>query len=202
MHRDKRIAIILSDTLRRVGLRSLLADYFAPIEICHFPAFEPFAATGGDAYDYYFTDPETFVLNPDFFLPRRHKTALLIDKDEESRDSTTTGHNLMAYAPPETILEQIRRLFANGGAPNPLNAGADTGKELSSRETDVLQLIVRGGTNKEIADRLNISLNTVLTHRKNITAKLGIKTVSGLTFYAIMNGIISGDDIGTKNHHI
>ena len=48
---------------------------------------------------------------------------------------------------------------------------------------------------KEIADKLNISLNTVLTHRKNITAKLGIKTVSGLTFYAIMNGIISGDDI-------
>ena len=48
---------------------------------------------------------------------------------------------------------------------------------------------------QEIADKLNISLNTVLTHRKNITAKLGIKTVSGLTFYAIMNGIISGDDI-------
>ena len=50
-------------------------------------------------------------------------------------------------------------------------------------------------TNKEIADKLNISLNTVLSHRKNITTKLGIKTVSGLTFYAIMNGIISGDDI-------
>ena len=47
----------------------------------------------------------------------------------------------------------------------------------------------------EIAEHLNISLNTVLTHRKNITAKLGIKTVSGLTFYAIMNGLISGDEI-------
>ena len=72
---------------------------------------------------------------------------------------------------------------------------SDNNKELSTRETDVLQLIVKGSTNKEIADKLNISLNTVLTHRKNITAKLGIKTVSGLTFYAIMNGIISGDDI-------
>ena len=49
-------------------------------------------------------------------------------------------------------------------------------------------------TNKEIADKLNISLNTVLTHRKNITTKLGIKTVSGLTFYAIMNGFLSGDE--------
>ena len=71
----------------------------------------------------------------------------------------------------------------------------DNNKELSTRETDVLQLIVKGSTNKEIADKLNISLNTVLSHRKNITTKLGIKTVSGLTFYAIMNGIISGDDI-------
>jgi len=59
----------------------------------------------------------------------------------------------------------------------------------------VLQLIVKGITNKEIADKLNISLNTVLTHRKNITGKLGIKTVSGLTYYAIMNGFISADDI-------
>ena len=59
----------------------------------------------------------------------------------------------------------------------------------------IFQLIVKGSTNKEIADKLNISLNTVLSHRKNITTKLGIKTVSGLTFYAIMNGIISGDDI-------
>ncbi|HAD02757.1 MAG TPA: LuxR family transcriptional regulator, partial [Porphyromonadaceae bacterium] len=49
--------------------------------------------------------------------------------------------------------------------------------------------------NKEIADKLNISLNTVLSHRKNITAKLGIKTVSGLIFYAIMHGIISAEDI-------
>ncbi|MEG1905744.1 MAG: LuxR C-terminal-related transcriptional regulator, partial [Bacteroidales bacterium] len=61
-------------------------------------------------------------------------------------------------------------------------------EELSSREIEVLKLITRGLINKEIADELCISLNTVLTHRKNITSKLGIKTVSGLTFYAMMNG--------------
>lgn len=58
----------------------------------------------------------------------------------------------------------------------------------------MLQLVAKGITNKEIADKLNISLNTVLTHRKNITTKLGIKTVSGLTFYAIMNGLLSGEE--------
>lgn len=62
---------------------------------------------------------------------------------------------------------------------------------LSNREKDVLKLIVSGYTNKEIASKLFVSLNTILTHRKHITAKLGIKTVSGLTFYAITHKIIS-----------
>ena len=67
--------------------------------------------------------------------------------------------------------------------------------ELSNREIDVLKLIAQGFINKEIADKLNISLNTVLSHRKNITSKLGIKTVSGLTFYSIANGYINGEAI-------
>lgn len=66
---------------------------------------------------------------------------------------------------------------------------------ISPRELEVLKLIALGLLNKEIADRLNISLNTVLSHRKNITAKLGIKTVSGLIFYCISHGYISADEI-------
>lgn len=66
---------------------------------------------------------------------------------------------------------------------------------VSQRELDVLKLIALGLLNKEIADKLNISLNTVLSHRKNITSKLGIKTVSGLTFYCLSHGYISSDEI-------
>jgi DNA-binding CsgD family transcriptional regulator len=66
---------------------------------------------------------------------------------------------------------------------------------LSQREMDVLRLVALGLLNKEVADKLNISLNTVLSHRKNITAKLGIKTVSGLIFYCITHGYISADEI-------
>jgi regulator of cell morphogenesis and NO signaling len=76
----------------------------------------------------------------------------------------------------------------------PIVAGMEN-KNLSLREVEVLRHIVRGCTNKEIANALFISLNTVLTHRKNITSTLGIKTIPGLTFYAITNGIISGDEI-------
>ncbi len=68
----------------------------------------------------------------------------------------------------------------------------DNSCTLSNREKEVLKLIVSGYTNKEIAAKLFVSMNTILTHRKNITAKLGIKTIPGLTFYAITNKIITG----------
>lgn len=62
--------------------------------------------------------------------------------------------------------------------------------QLSVREIDVLIEVAEGKTNKEIADKLFISVHTVITHRKNITQKLGIKTVSGLTMYAIIHNLI------------
>jgi DNA-binding NarL/FixJ family response regulator len=65
---------------------------------------------------------------------------------------------------------------------------------LSERETDVLKLLVAGNANKEIADKLNISTHTVISHRKNISQKTGIKSVSGLTIYAVVKNIITIDN--------
>ena len=55
--------------------------------------------------------------------------------------------------------------------------------------------MAKGLQNKEIADKHNISINTVITHRKNITRKTGIKTVPGLTVYAILNNLIDISEI-------
>jgi len=62
---------------------------------------------------------------------------------------------------------------------------------ISEREIDVLKLLVEGNSNKEIANKLSISTHTVITHRKNITQKTGVKSVSGLTIYAVVNKLIS-----------
>ena len=63
-------------------------------------------------------------------------------------------------------------------------------EELSDREKDVLIEVVRGRSNKEIADVLFISMHTVITHRKNITRKLNIHSTAGLTIYAIVNKLV------------
>lgn len=68
------------------------------------------------------------------------------------------------------------------------------GETLSSREKEILVCVAKGMLNKEIADAENISIHTVITHRKNITRKTGIKTVAGLTVYALLNNLI---DINT-----
>ena len=65
---------------------------------------------------------------------------------------------------------------------------------LSPREKEILVCVAKGMINKEIADALNISIHTVISHRKNITRKTGIKTVAGLTVYALLNNLL---DIGS-----
>lgn len=67
--------------------------------------------------------------------------------------------------------------------------------ELSKRETDVLIAIAKGMMNKEIADQMNLSVHTVISHRKNITRKTGIKSVSGLTVYALLNNLINENEL-------
>lgn len=65
---------------------------------------------------------------------------------------------------------------------------------LTTREKEILVSVAKGLLNKEIADLHNLSIHTVITHRKNITRKTGIKTVAGLTVYALLNNLI---DINT-----
>lgn len=67
---------------------------------------------------------------------------------------------------------------------------SDNSDALSDREKDVIIGVVQGMLNKEIADHLCISVNTVITHRRNIARKLQIHSPAGLTIYAIVNGLV------------
>ncbi len=90
---------------------------------------------------------------------------------------------------PTAVVRKVRAALENRG-----DAPRTEGEELSSREKEILVCVAKGMLNKEIADRFNISIYTVITHRKNITRKTGIKTVAGLTVYALLNNLIDVGD--------
>lgn len=78
-----------------------------------------------------------------------------------------------------------------------LSVASGEGKEvLSEREKEIIVLVAKGRMNKEIADILNISMFTVMTHRKNISKKLGINNIAGLAVYAIINGLVDISSLG------
>ena len=99
------------------------------------------------------------------------------------------------FVPAVQILENQVALTAQ-----PADAQAENketaGNVLSEREQEIVHWVVCGLSNKQIGERLFISPNTVLTHRKNIARKLDIHSVAGLTIYAIVNGIVEIGDIG------
>jgi DNA-binding NarL/FixJ family response regulator len=107
-------------------------------------------------------------------------------------NSTAIDHEISLDSAGEEIRLLLSRLMSDN------QAGMEqkpTDSELTVRERDVLKLVALGHANKEIAEKLFISIHTVISHRKNITEKLGIKSISGLTVYAILNKIIDTDQI-------
>lgn len=100
---------------------------------------------------------------------------------------------LQKYDDTLTINSSSEQIFLKLGQSN-IVSNKNQYEELSEREIEVLKQLVAGLANKEIADKLNISIHTVISHRKNITDKTGIKSLSGLTIYAITQKIIPLDN--------
>lgn len=90
--------------------------------------------------------------------------------------------------------EDVERIVSDV-AEEPSEHNISESHELSERERDVLILVARGFTNKEIASELNISPHTVISHRKNIVHKTGIRSVAGLTVYAVLNKLIDSEQL-------
>ena len=89
------------------------------------------------------------------------------------------------YEDPAMILNKLKTLAGTGKRTELADRNG-----LSVREKEILVCVAKGMINKEIADKYCISVHTVMTHRKNITKKTGIKTVAGLTLYALLNNLI------------
>ena len=198
MNHQPEIAIVEANTLTSLGLKTILERMIPMAVIRTFHSFGELTDDTPDMYAHYFISAQIYVEHNAFFLPRKRKTIVLAGDSHQFQLSGVPILNI--YQAEEQLVKDILKLHQHAHhdgypvkdmPPTP----PTTGHELSAREIEVLVLITKGLINKEIADKLNIGLTTVITHRKNITEKLGIKSVSGLTIYAVMTGDVEADRI-------
>ena len=198
MNHQPEIAIVEANTLTSLGLKTILERMIPMAVIRTFHSFGELTDDTPDMYAHYFISAQIYVEHNAFFLPRKRKTIVLAGDSHQFQLSGVPILNI--YQAEEQLVKDILKLHQHAHhdgypvkdmPPTP----PTTGHELSASEIEVLVLITKGLINKEIADKLNIGLTTVITHRKNITEKLGIKSVSGLTIYAVMNGYVEADRI-------
>ena len=187
------IAIIDPNTLSCMGLQTLLEEIIPMATIRVFHSFGELVDDTPDMYAHYFVSAQIYFEHTAFFRERHPRAIVLAGGENLPQLSGVPTLNI--YQDEKALAKSILRMHERehghhgGKHPQPME------HILSAREIEVLVLITRGLINKEIADKLNISLTTVISHRKNITEKLGIKSVPGLTIFAVMNGYVEADSI-------
>lgn len=187
-----KIAIIDPNTLATIGMRQLLTSIIPSVQAEGFGSFDELMANHPEEFVHYFVAQSIVIAERDFFLEHRHKTIVMTTNTNPT--SYLSGfRTLCVNGSEKTLLHSILQLM-QAGHPHgknlpPMPQSADK-KTLSDREVEVLALLAQGKMNKEIAEQLNISLTTVISHRKNIIDKLGIKSVSALTIYAVTHGYV------------
>ena len=186
------VAIVCPNSLSVMGLRQLLAGISALVSVDAYASVDELKEAGPDRYLHLFVDMGVLMTDRNFFLERRHKTIVLTTQEEHEK-VLSEFHSLCITGSESHLVRALLALMQRGHAMHQTHPEARIPHKqtlLSPREIEVLALVVQGLINKEIADRLNISLATVITHRKNITEKLGMRSVSALTIYAVMNGYV------------
>jgi len=192
-----KVAIIDPNTLSALGLKSMLMNVMPIMTVETFGSFAELMANKPESFFHYFVAMNVVLENKSFFSEHRRKTIVLtLSRDTASQLSEF--HSLCINVPESELVRSLLMLeqHAHGNGKNlPPMPQVLQQKILSDRELEVLALIVQGYINKEIADKLNIGLTTVITHRKNIMEKLGMKSVSALTIYAVMHGYVDINQI-------
>ncbi len=190
-----KIAIIHPNSLCCMAMRTILTDIapfvgmFREVDITAYNSMEEFLDDTPDTVIHYFIAAEILTNNIAYFTPMQRHCIIL----SEGEQTLPEGFRAVDIRRPE---RELLKLFltmhstahtAHGMHPQVDKEGSEL---LSQRERDVLALIVKGYINKEIADRLNISTPTVIFHRRNISEKIGSKSIGRQTIYAVMNGIV------------
>ena len=196
-----KVAIYIKETLIERGIEHIIRERYPHATVEFSPDLHRLSSPKN-------TDPEIIILDPSLLDPpvrislekiyTLHPDSKLVAVCCENPDESLVPYFdgiIHLNASEKEILSVLDRIF-DSFARQP--AGSGSTDLISEREKDVLRGVALGLTNKEISESLHISCHTVITHRKNISAKIGIKTIAGLAVYAVLNGIIAPDELDSQ----
>ena len=188
------IAVRDSNTLSSIALKELLWDMFPNVEVLVFSSMDDFFADCNHHFVHFFVSSRIMFANAGEFDMLKRETIVMSEGPCPPMEEA--GFKVIDVSLPEKELAGAILHLHETGHPGGIHRQPDpVGERLSSREKDVLALLVRGYINKEIADMLNISVTTVIFHRNNICEKLGTRSLAKLTIYAVMSNLVGIGDI-------
>ena len=191
-----KIAIVDSNILACMGLERILEELIPVAEVVACESFEELQAKDEAEFIHYFVSSRIYFEHTAYFRAKRGRSIVMVG-GEMSINGVATLNVCQGEA---ALIRDLLSLQRRGHHDTmPLHTGghgmehthaASTGETLlSSREMEVALLLCQGCINKEVADKLNISVTTVITHRKNIMEKLGARSLADVIVYCVMNGI-------------
>ena len=171
------IAILSENTLEAMSLRSLISDIAPGVDVACYSNIESFNAAS-PLVAHMFISAKLLFANMEMFRPMLRRTIVITDGDN-TQFAQLGMHTIDTTQSESAIVRKILQIHSAGHPvghhAHNVECTARTTAEtatLSQREKEVLALLVKGYINKEIADKLNISLTTVIFHRNNISEKL------------------------------
>ena len=189
-------AIVDRNTLESTALKEILWELFNHVEIHIYGSMDSFIRDSNRHFVHFFVSSDMLFSNSEEFETLKHMTTVLADG--MNPHLVQSGYRTLDITSGEDeIMDRLMHLQQIGlygeiqtnGSPNPLK------DELTEREKEVLRMIVKGLTNKEIAEYLGISTPTAIFHRNNICEKLQTRSIGKLTVYAVLSGIVSIKEI-------
>lgn len=186
-------AIIDSNALSCMGLRRLLEDIVPSVPITVFNSYEELIINEPERFVHFFVSSGIYFEHAQFFLAQQRRSIVLVNGDAFPHVKGLLTINVCQ--PEAALIKSILLLQRHGHQGMSMPPVESEEPLLTSREVEVAVLLAKGFINKEIAETLSISLNTVITHRKNIMTKLQARSLTDVIMYVVMNRYVSLEDL-------
>ncbi len=190
------LAIIDSNTLSNIALRSILCDVYNNVEVLTYSTMDSFIRDSNRHFVHFFVNSDILFSHVDEFETLKSQTTVIsVGRD---RKFEKAGFEVLDISLPEQeLMSKLLRiqLISRYDVQQTASGKLRKGDMLSSREKEVLKLMIKGLTNKEIGEALEVSITTAIFHRNNICEKLQTRSIGKLTIFAVLSGIVDINEI-------